>query len=240
MADGYNNEKYKMRWISKKGNGHLNNCDDAVSVFVKDNTAYLGVFDGCSGGQKSYFAAELHAKLFKKAAKLANSQSLEYQSHEILNMMRRDLSLFKSIYEISSVELLSTVIFAIIDTNTKAGIILSAGDGVIICNEKINIIDQNNLPVYLIEHELDNNNNFIDQFCSIQKFDSISDLTISTDGILTFKSKEKLDQVDFVIDYFCKDQTLLNSLAMLPRKYNMLISKNYIHEDDLSMIRILF
>ena len=238
MLDGLNISNVKIRSLSKRGLLHKNNCEDAVSFFIKDNFAFIAVFDGCSSGEKSYFASELHAKLFNAAVNSCDIfLTLEQKVLSILSFIRVNLSLMKKVLSLKDVELLSTIIFAVVDLKTKECTTINIGDGLICVDGVLLIVDQNNMPVYLIDYMGMHIRDFYESKCIVKYFPEIKDISISTDGILTYKNFESTEEN--IIKYFCEDKELENSAAMLGRKYNMLASKGFMHDDDVSIVRLM-
>ena len=246
--NGVNEDKFKIRVISKRGQQHLDNNEDAAVFYISGDFVYLGVFDGCSSGVKSHFASELHAKLFRGCFyEKLTELPLEARVNHILHSMFDNLKLTQHLLNISILELLSTVVFSIVDTNKKEAIVVHVGDGLHYAltsldeeaNSHLEIIDENNMPTYLIEQVNKSFDNFLN-VCKIFKYSDVVDLSISTDGLQTFKTTDG-NCLDHVCDYFLKDIKLLKSLAMLPRKYNILMKdKQYGHDDDVTIIRLIF
>lgn len=228
-----------------KGEDHKVFCEDFL-IDLQLNTEYrlFGVFDGCSSGINSHFASSLFGNsitatcknidLFKETDILLNN--ILWESILKINEVAKTLKLTVN-------ELLSTIILALFDEESKTCSIISIGDGLISIDYNITKIEQNNTPDYLAYHlkeltdfekyEVYINKQFIFKNIPYQ------DITISTDGIFSFTSVNNQITENEIINYFVKDEFLKNNQAMLSRKHNILKSKyNAINYDDLAIIRI--
>lgn len=239
-----------IRTLLKRGYNHDTNCEDAFCVEKHHSYILFAVFDGCSTGKKSHFASELMAKLFRNVVNKLDYMMYITELHtSIIEELHSQLRLFHINYRVPIDELLSTIIFGIIDTRTNAGIITFMGDGVMVCNGEILNVDQDNTPNYLAYHlndSVETSNdlyNFEKDHCKIEYITNIKDISICTDGILSYQYSDKsfTDELitDAVITEYCKDKNLLQSEVMLGRKHNILNSKEFKHYDDIAIVRII-
>jgi len=145
-------------------------------------------------------------------------------------------------------ELLSTLVLFLYDKTKNKGVINIVGDGVISINGEITIIDQNNIPHYLAYYLDDINdqeefNAWYKKETAVYPVSKLTDITISTDGVLSFypvKTPEKDKTEINPVDYLIKDEYLLHNKAMLGRKCKILYKKYQIQNaDDLGIIRII-
>ena len=244
--------------LLKRGYDHELNCEDAVSINRVEtyfgNLHFLAVFDGCCGGIKSQFASEFLSKAFKYAVSSLNFDEIDELSfpdliYFIINRLKEQLQTLQFNINISEYELLSTVVFSIISEDLKYGCIVFFGDGVAIINGKDKIIiDQNNMPDYLAYHINEDTDTIIKNNANIYYFNNITDLSICTDGILSFskiidndgiKTNVRSDEItNDVIDSLCINTDFSNNEIMLTRKYNILHKNNYHHYDDIAIARL--
>ena len=135
------------------------------SVTVGEKTYYFGfVSDGCSGGANNEVGSRLIVSylISEVSMMIAMGAKLETIPDQLFN---RAVGYFRSIASLTCVgdprqivdfikhHLLCTVIGFIM--NDEDLIIFSAGDGIIVVNDKVTQIDQNNTPKYLAYHLLD-------------------------------------------------------------------------------------
>lgn len=249
-----------LQKVLRRGSDHADFCQDFYAIGETPNFLYCSIFDGCSGGKESHFASTLFAKAFNDVIKnfydILNSENLnssEQNSKFLLYMISRKVSEVKKVLHLDITELLSTVILCTINKNTKECLITAFGDGyfrvdgteVTIKNTRfINKDNGDNMPDYLV-YDIDKIEGYGDfeawfhSKSEIHKFENVTNVTISSDGICTFKNfkscNEKIDPIDFLV----KDEGLIDTKNMLERKYNILKNKYcLINTDDLSVIRI--
>ncbi len=235
----------------KKGTAHENYCEDYTFIHKIDNKFIVaGVFDGCSGGIESYFASAIYGKTFRNFAKAINF-SLFINTEEIIkHLVYKTITNIKSFADnffISDNELLTTVIILIADLSENKGNIFCIGDGFVSINGENHEIDQNNTPDYLTYHfdEITNIEKFENWYENQQnkfEFTKIEDITISTDGVLSFvteKLKEEGKSKSEIIDFITNDTSLINNKSMFGRKINILKNKfGMVNSDDLGIVRI--
>ena len=170
-------------------------------------------------------------------------------------MMTRKISEVKSVLHLEIVELLSTFILCTINKNTRECMIIAFGDGffyvdgteVIIKNTKfISKENGENMPDYLV-YDLDkidlygDFDSWIQSKSEVHKFENVTNVSIASDGICTFKKFKQCSEEVNPIDFFVKDEGLMETKNMLERKYNIMQNKYcMINTDDISLIRIKF
>jgi len=228
-----------------KGEQHKVYCEDfLIDIQLNTNLKLLGVFDGCSSGINSHFASAIFGN-----AIISSTKNIELKDETdvlLKNILWQSIQKIKQtsqILNLSSNELLTTIILNLIDFEKQVCSIIAIGDGLIALNQEVIKIEQNNMPDYLVYHfyELENYSGF-DNFINKQvKFDNktFTDITISTDGIYSFTNVNSQISENEIVDYFVKDEFLKNNQAMLSRKHNILKTKyNATNLDDLAIIRI--
>lgn len=247
--------------VLRRGVDHADFCQDAIAVGETDKCIYFCVFDGCSGGKDSHFASSLFSKSFNEiianftTTLNAGGMSLENNSKFIIYMLIRKINEVKHVLHLETIELLSTMIMCSIDKETKECIICAFGDGYFRVDDIEKIIKNtrfadkdngDNKPDY-IAYDLDKINTYEDfetwfsQKSEIHKFENVKDVSIASDGILTFKNFKECNVVANALEFLVKDESLMSTKNMLERKYNIIQSKFcMINTDDLSVVRIKF
>lgn len=138
-------------------------------------------------------------------------------------------------------ELLTTLIILLYNIKENKGIILSIGDGVICINGKITEFDRDNKPDYLAYHLHENFEHWYIQQNQKILFDHLSDISVSTDGILTFSKFKKTDIEDInAVEYLMIDPLQDDTEEILNKKLKKL--EHYYGlkpTDDLAIIRII-
>ena len=238
--------------LIKRGLNHPDYCEDFIlDENLDENYSIYGVFDGCSSGIDSHLASALIAKIIRaeiKKIELENKSIDEILEILIYNTMQ-SLRQFKEDYNFMWSELLSTIILFLHDKNEDKGKIITIGDGFLSINNEQIEIDENNQPKYIayFADEVTNKLSFsiwYDSFVGKYDIDGLEDVTISTDGILSFAKNGKLinktDSDILPTDFLTNDKELITNKAMLGRKYNILKKVHSLHNlDDLGIIRIV-
>lgn len=244
-----------IRTLLRRGSLHNNFCEDFFFVYDEHPQYFLAaVFDGCSSGTDSHLASTLLAKLIRHSCRQGildpvvtpaeGMKTVLYQLVKQLNTLKHDFGLRLD-------ELLSTIILMLVDKVSLQTAIISIGDGFIQLNGQAIVIDQENEPDYLAYYlnDLSDDESFEHWFENHQhKYfaDSVKDISISSDGILSFTVLPGRDESELptqaidAVNYLTKDDYLLNNTAMLPRKCNILKHKHQLlNQDDLCIIRLI-
>jgi hypothetical protein len=238
-------EKYVIKQLSRRGEEHRDFCEDSSLHLVIDNFIFSIVLDGCSSGYESHFASTLFKKIFKSILRntdqLSNDKEINVY-HLIERFYNRLISIVDKL-ELSIDEILSTIVLSCTDIKTKSSYAIIIGDGVISVDGKIlaNIEPKNNAPDYIAYHIDESLYNIWDKYIFKYEIENIKNtISICTDGIMSFKAKEKLVE-NFEHDFLLIDKRFLDKENMLSRKCNILNNQhNTYHGDDLSIIRIDF
>jgi len=244
--------------VLRRGSDHRDHCEDFYAIGETSGFLYCAIFDGCSGGKDSHFSSTLFNKAFNDVMKnfkhiLDSDKSIEQNSKFLLYMISRKISEVKKVLHLDVVELLSTVILCTINKNTKECLITALGDGffyvdgteVLIKNTRfINKENGDNMPDYLV-YDLEMLESYVDfdswfnSKSEVHKFENVTNVSIASDGIATFKKFKECSESISPIDFLVKDEGLIDTKNMLERKYNILQNKYcMINTDDLSLIRI--
>ena len=242
----------KFYTLLKRGTAHSEFCEDFLFTTDINDTFFVGcIFDGCSGGDASHFASTLFAKVFREVCANIIIPEVEFTKENLIKKI-----LFESFDKIKNMkknlgfntnDLLTTIIATVYEYNTNSAIIITAGDGFISINGNDIEIDQKNTPEYPAY--------FFDDINRLADFEKwyeqkthkiavkkVNDITISSDGILTYKkeSSKEIEHEKNPIEFLTKDTFLSKNILMLYRKYNILKNKSAMtHADDISLIRII-
>lgn len=160
------------------------NNQDAYKIIQKEGFMIAVVCDGCGSSIHSEVGAKLTAEFvanycfdvfrFKKFddKELVDAIIQFYEDTAKLSLAKSKASFIKDTF-------FTTIIGSII--SDKQSIVFSAGDGVIVVDDDIEIIEQNNAPMYLAHNMLnDEKYGFQKKIIPKGRFDRI---LISTDGI---------------------------------------------------------
>lgn len=230
---------------------HTNNCEDfLIDEQIATNEKLIAVLDGCTMGTESVFASILYGKILRNISKkefykeFVTNESLDLKSKlkEVIRQLMIETNSIKRQLGLDTNELLSTLIIGIINVQNSNAEFLAIGDGLICKDGEIIEYEQNNKPDYLGYHLIDDFDKWYDaqnQKLSISEF---KDLSISTDGIYTFKnleSKDKQKSEDDIIQHLLIDNEYAEFDNFLDRKIRFLKDKwNHIVTDDLAIIRV--
>lgn len=252
-----------LRELLVRGSDHKHFCQDALATIETEQFVYMAVFDGCSDGKDSHFASALFSKVFTDvigtltAALDEAGNSLEKNSKFIIFQIARKLNEVRHVLHLNQNEMLSTMVMATINKETREGLVCVFGDGFFSVNGQHTVIqntrflNQNegeNKPDYMAYdiHKIQRFADFEEWFSSkseVYKFENINDITIASDGIGTFRSSEKDVELNDVYDFFAVDKVMVNNKIMLFKKYNILTNRNLqnlMNTDDVSIVRLMF
>ncbi|REC63379.1 stage II sporulation protein E (SpoIIE) [Chryseobacterium pennae] len=230
---------------------HTNHCEDHLLIKkINSNKIICAVMDGCSTAMESHFASTLAGKILRKIIIETgyrelyekNIQSgIDEQLKEIIKRLFDEITFLKKHLMLDEKELLTTLIILLYDATDNKGIILSIGDGVICINGQITEFDRDNTPDYFAYHL---NANFENWYTNqIQKifFEKLEDISIATDGILSFSKIKKADSESVnCIEYLMIDQSNSDTDEMLNKKIKALEHRYGMKPtDDLAIVRLI-
>jgi len=234
------------------GDYHINHCEDfLITKNIGNDKIICAVIDGCSTAMDSHFASTLVGKVLRKIAieigykelyeSNINISDIDAELKSIIKDVFKELILLKNQLMLDEKELLATLTVLLYNKKENSGVILAIGDGLICINGEITEFDRDNKPDYLAYHL---NKDFETWYSNQHQkifFSDLKDISIATDGILTFSKVKKTDHDEEinVIDYLLIDQSNHNTEEML----NMKLKKLEYHyglkpTDDLAIIRI--
>jgi hypothetical protein len=244
--------KYEVTMIGQFHTNH--NEDSLISSEIGTNKQLIAVMDGCSSAIDSYFSATLTAKLLRKIAKEEGYKEFVNNNEKTNSELLKDIlkQLFQYLFEVKQKidlekeELLNTLILGVVHTEKRTAEIIIIGDGLISCNNQLHEYDQDNKPDYLGYHL---NKDFEEWFSRQEqkiKLENISDLSIATDGIYTFKKFDNIDNYEIIndieiINKLLKETTDKDNQNMLKKALYELEKRYGLKPtDDLSIIRMIF
>ncbi|MDM1556852.1 MULTISPECIES: protein phosphatase 2C domain-containing protein [Chryseobacterium] len=233
------------------GDYHTHHCEDHLLIKkINSNKIVCAVMDGCSTAMESHFASTLVAKIlrkiiietgYKELYEKNGQYSLDEQLKEIIKCLFNEMTFLKSHLMLDEKELLTTIIILLYDSSENKGVILTLGDGVICINGQITEFDRDNKPDYFAYHL---NANFEDWYVSqTQKifFEHLDDISIATDGILSFAKVKKTDSESInCVEYLMTAPQNDTSEEMLNKKIKILEHQYGMKPtDDLAIIRLI-
>lgn len=243
----------KVYKLSQIGEFHTNHNEDAYTITDIGNEKFLlAVMDGCSMGKESHFASTLIAKLLRKISKELRyqlfleqkKQTTEQLLKEVLRQLFNDLLTLKNHLHLEIEEILSTLILGILDQTEKNINLITIGDGLIAANGELYEYEQADKPDYLGYHLSENFEDWFESQNQRLTLRNISDVSLSTDGIFTFKnfdgkSYPKLSEA-LILKLFLMDENKKNPKNMLQKKL-LVVENNYglKPSDDLTIIRVI-
>ncbi|HCN47989.1 MAG TPA: stage II sporulation protein E (SpoIIE) [Chryseobacterium sp.] len=234
------------------GEYHTLHCEDDLLIKkISADKIVCAVMDGCSTAMDSHFASTLVGKLLRKIIVEAGYRELyekEIQRHpeeelrEIVKNLFNELLSLKNHLMLDEKELLTTVILLVYNAKTDEGTIIAIGDGVVCINGKITEFDRDNKPDYLAYHLHENFDHWYESLQQKISFDRMSDVSIATDGILTFSKIKKVSydgNINFA-EYLMLDSSNDETEEMLNKKIKILEHQYGVKPtDDLAMIRLI-
>jgi hypothetical protein len=247
----------KIHSVIRKGEDHPVFCEDFMTT-GDSGRYFLGVvFDGCSGGNDSHFASSLFGKIFKQIIAFEGTMAgntIEEKATNFVHIFVKKLFEVKVALQLEDNDMLATFVMLIYDKVHGEALTLTVGDGVIHCDGELIVLENErfkfthpttykDMPDYIaydmVDLGLDRTyfSHWYDTHVKMHKFINPKDISISTDGILTFKTPEvEVDPVNFLL----VDDTWSNNKIMLSKKVNVLRTQyKTVHKDDISMIRLI-
>ncbi len=232
---------------------HTNHCEDyLLTSEVGESKLLCAVMDGCTMATDSYFAATLVGKLLRKIAKAKGYQELYEPAtcssladclKSIIKDLFAELRLIQNQLMLDERELLTTLLVLLLDRQSTQGIVLVIGDGLVGIDGELHEFDQDNKPDYVGYHLKEDFEAWYGHQRQKVAFTTTKDISIATDGILTFASPQQpaipqpIDPVSFLLT----DSSDSENGEMLSRKLRKLARIHGLTPtDDLAVVRIIF
>lgn len=240
--------------VTQIGTFHTNhNEDHLISRETGKDKLIIAVMDGCSMGIDSHFASALTGKILNKITRELHYRAFFQKGKRGNSAVLKEIfqKLFESLFEIKNQllleteELLTTIILGVIDSERKSAEILTVGDGLIAFNGRILEYEQDDKPDYLGYHLNESFEQWFEKQQQRLSIPNIKNLSISTDGIFSFKPfhKNEYDPVTTseIVEFLLSpsqtsdtDYLLKKRLIQIERKWGLKPS------DDLSVIIVEF
>lgn len=189
----------RIESLLKRGTSHPNFCEDAMFQTSISDKWYVGaVLDGCSSAKDSYFASALFVKLIAKACKTIpyiskiqpeftiESFTPKTLGEFILNQTFEGLKKEHNHLLLDDIELLSTLLLAVVHRTERSAWVNVSGDGFLAINNELIEIDQKNVPDYMAYHLELSFDDWFQSHTQSYEIDNFERLHITTDGILKF------------------------------------------------------
>ncbi len=238
--------------LSQIGEFHQNHCEDYVVAHpIGAKRQLLAVLDGCSMGEESFFASALIGNILKKIAKQSyylemhrrgSLHSLAEQLPSLLLEVFAELESIKNQLYLETNQLLATLVIAIVDEETRQAEVGVFGDGLVVCNAKYWEYDQDNRPDYLAYHLSEGFATWWKGQEQLLSLSEVNDLSLSTDGILSFRdfeAQEYLDPSQAINELLISTSDWRNERMLLKQLKNLQDQTNAKPGDDLGIVRII-
>jgi hypothetical protein len=188
----------KIYQLLKRGEYHPDFCEDfSVVQPVSSSVLLCAVLDGCTMGQESHFAATLAAKILRKVIKerqyrafygeIVPCTGLEQELREILVGVFQEFRQMRNQLLLDTSELLTTLVVALLDTDTGEAYGIALGDAVVALNGRILRFEQHNKPDYLAYHLGQDVDAWYAQQKQVFRATNCNDMSLATDGIDSFQ-----------------------------------------------------
>jgi len=200
---------------------------------------------------KSYFASGLFATLFKKIAiHHADFFSTEEDPAAIAKfLIRTFFAEFKSAVsylELNIAETLSTIVYSVVNIETKEACSVMIGDGTVYVDGKIETEKpENNAPQYisLFFHKSFEELWEEDVFCYNHTVEKT--ISVMSDGIDSFRNMKENrfvtdEEKEYIVEILLKNEKFFKNAIGMARKCNILENEKLVPSDDLSIARLVF
>lgn len=234
------------------GEFHSLHCEDfLITEPLSSSQKLIAVMDGCTMAKESVFASILYGKVLRNIARAKYYEDLRMDSarelksllREILQNLFEELRILQNQMALEANELMSTLIVGVIDTKEACAELLTVGDGLIVANGIQYEYDQNDKPDYLGYHLAEDFKHWYSKQQQRISLKNITDLSISTDGIFSFKNlKDGHEQIseEEIINFLLIDKEGMEFNNFFDRKIRALEKESRLQlTDDLALIRML-
>ena len=242
-----------VRTFKRIGTHHINNCEDAVGEYqIGQNRTIALVADGCSMGNEAHFASELFNKSIRNIAKSEFYKEFASSQEKPLKDLLKDTTqqLHKSLNKISQEvglelhDLLTTLIFAIVDGESKEYAYVVIGDGLVVVDDSIKEFNQQNKPDYFAYHLGEDFDNWFNKLDTVYTGKLEKYIGLATDGIFTFADglNRRLEgQAQERIIYKVMQSKDTGSPKDLQNKVDQIENENQLRAtDDIGLAKIIF
>jgi hypothetical protein len=248
--------RYNVRSLITRGSNHPLRCEDDLLINETDDTIMACVYDGCSSGIDSHVASSIHKKMMSQLLYRNPDFSPESVAKEILRYTYEMLFDYNDHFgfEINK-EMLSTIVILLVNKHNSSYSVLVAGDGVVsIDGSYFNVHDKDGDSVYYLssiicdfaeEADPEIFEKYYAEHCTVLSGSFLRSVSISTDGIDTFKTKFGVASKESSRDFFMQNRAFEKAENQLKRLYNIYTQGLHLEEkvpcmnaDDFTMITI--
>ncbi|MCF2874814.1 MULTISPECIES: protein phosphatase 2C domain-containing protein [unclassified Tenacibaculum] len=235
----------------QRGEFHTHYCEDfLINEELSNNQRLIAVMDGCSTGKETVFSSILFGKILRSIAKKTGYKFFVEKEvtapkitlENVLKELFDELKIIRNKLDLEFNELLSTLILGIVNPNNAKAEIIVVGDGLVCVDGKEYHFEQEDKPDYLGYHLNEDFNLWFEQQKQRVSIEMFHDLSISTDGIYSFKNlknKENQKEESEIIQTLLKDIPEASATNFLDRKLIELSKENQIPTDDLAILRLV-
>lgn len=186
---------YQLFSTLQRGYTHPLFCEDFLfTQTLGQRYLVAAVMDGSTMGKTSYFTSTLIAKLLNKVSTTLTYQPELVDTDDVATLGQQLLKLFFEEFKqarnqlfLSQEETMSTLLLAVVDLSQQKAWVIGIGDGVIVANDEVKILDQNNQPDYVGYHINQSFDEWFGQHKTVWEFEQLYNLSIATDGVLAFE-----------------------------------------------------
>ena len=229
------------------------NEDAYVTAEIGTDRLLLAVLDGCSTGTDSHLVAGLAAKLLRKIAQEYFYQEFAQRRQlplpELLNAVVESLfaqlKQTQSLLQLSTDELLSTLVLAVVDQPSHRAETLVVGDGLVGFNGTFTEYEQGEEPEFLGYHLTGEAAELSVTSTYRRSLADVYDLSLATDGVFTFRpfnhDSYPPKSEAAIIDFLLTDSTGKEDPNMLKKKIKHVERLWGLRAtDDLTLVRLIW
>lgn len=215
-----------------RGDSHQLRCDDSYFSHEDENHVMIAVFDGCSSSKYASVASQLMAEAMNNIIFSHRWTNINI----VLNVLYNYIDEFISRSCVSSYkreDYRSTLIIAVINKKEKTVETINIGDGLIFIDGECKLNSDTNVTDYMVDSNVIYNLNN----CNRQEFKFEKSVTISTDGLNSFKgheeiNKEEIYEIFHSKNKFYKTENFVQRTCRVFQRVNKIIN-----DDDIAIVR---
>lgn len=239
---------YQLFTTLQRGYTHPLFCEDFLFTQTLGQRYLLAaVMDGSTMGKTSFFASTLIAKLLHKVCVTSAHQPTHAQTDEVATLGQQILQQFfeelkqaRNQLFLSQEETMSTLLLAVVDHQHKKARVVSIGDGVIVVNDEVMVLDQNNQPDYVGYHVNQKFDEWFGQHQAVWEFEQIDNLSIATDGVLAFEFDDEQEAETLALEALMMKTLDSQSTHPLDQVVAKLRNQHQADlQDDVTVVRVL-
>lgn len=239
---------YKAFTTLQRGYTHPLFCEDFFFTHQLGQRYFVGaVMDGSTMGNTSFFAATLVAKLLRKACTtLVHQPKFDALTKAtdlgewLLKQLFTEFKQARNQLFLSKEETMTTLLLMVLDQTTQQAWVAGIGDGVIVANDEVKILDQNNQPDYLGYHVNKDFDTWRATLSQVWEFGQVHNLAIATDGVLAVEFPEMDKENPSVIKELMVNKLGEQNEHLLDKKIARLRTQHQADlQDDIAIVRLV-